>query len=116
MAKKKDSEGGEKPKDPYKDMECFNCNKKGHPARFCPQRDKSDDNSLKSSKSGHKSIEKQIKSIKNRLHSCSLPWKAMKNPFPPQRTNIQFLHVICPREFEGCESKKHHSFGQSVHR
>ena len=61
-----DNKKGEKPKDPYKEMECFNCGKKGHPARFCPKKkdDKDDSSSISSKSSSKKSLEKQFKSIK----------------------------------------------------
>ena len=54
--KKKDSKTDEK-KDGYKEMECFRCSKKGHPARFCPNA-MSDSSSTGRAKS-NKSLSKQ---------------------------------------------------------
>jgi hypothetical protein len=36
VAKEEVDDKSGKKKDPYTDMDCFNCGKKGHPARFCP--------------------------------------------------------------------------------
>ena len=60
--KKKDSDG-DNSKDPYAEMRCFKCNKKGHPARFCPNmKDYSDNSSMSSSKSKG-SLAKQFEAI-----------------------------------------------------
>jgi hypothetical protein len=58
-----DNKSGKK-KDPYTDMDCFNCGKKGHPARFCPNQDDGLSLSSKSSKSSMNDFKKQLKAVK----------------------------------------------------
>jgi hypothetical protein len=56
-------------KEHFADKECHNCGKKGHPARFCPnkksrtKKDSEDDKSVSSEKS-IKSLTKQVKTLK----------------------------------------------------
>ena len=58
---------GNKPFDKYywKDKECFNCQKKGHPPKSCPEAEKDSDNASSSSWSSQvKSITKLTKDFK----------------------------------------------------
>ena len=50
---KKGEQRGDKQKDPYKDMECFKCGKKGHPTRFFPERDDNDSSLPSKSSKNH---------------------------------------------------------------
>ena len=63
----KDTADADKTKDnPYANMTCFKCNKKGHPAKKCPEKEKDADDasiSSKGSKTSLKSLEKTMKSV-----------------------------------------------------
>ena len=63
----KDTADADKTKDnPYANMTCFKCNKKGHPAKKCPDKEKDADDasiSSKGSKTSLKSLEKTMKSV-----------------------------------------------------
>ena len=65
--------GGRNQKKPFdkeywKDKECFNCHKKGHPSSHCKQKDKDDDSkSIASAKSTVSKLEKEIKSMKKKF-------------------------------------------------
>ena len=99
--KKDDKQGDlakdDKPMDPYKDMECFNCGEKGHPARFCPKKKSDDDSSSissKSSKSGKKSLEKQFKSIKKSFAQLQTAIKESESDSSSdEQSHFQFLGV-----------------------
>jgi hypothetical protein len=57
-------EGDLKKKDnPFKDVKCFKCKKKGHQAKHCPDEDKDVDSALTGSKASLKLLKKQMKLV-----------------------------------------------------
>ena len=92
---KKEENRRDKWKDPYKDMECFKCGKKGHLTRFCPE--KHDDDSTitsKFSKSGKKNFKKQLKSVKKSFAQLQTALESNEeSDSSDEQSHFQFLHV-----------------------
>ena len=90
-----DNKKGEKPKDPYKEMECFNCGKKGHPARFCPEKkdDEDDSSSISSKSSSKKLLEKQFKSIEKSFTQLQAAIEESDSDSSDEHSHFQFLGI-----------------------
>jgi hypothetical protein len=68
----------------WKDKECYNCGKKGHPSNRCPKKKNADDDdkssrTSKSSKSTHNSIEKEQKKLKKSFATLSSKIAELEN-------------------------------------
>ena len=73
----------------WKDKECYNCNKKGHPSSHCPKKKKTNDddkssrtsksNTSKSNKSAQASIEKEQKKLKKSFATLSSKIEELEN-------------------------------------
>jgi hypothetical protein len=97
----KEEEAKEEPKkNPYANMDCFVCGKKGHGARKCPDKIKKDTND--SSTSSSKSRKKSIKEFEKKLKNANKQFAQLKAAIEEEesdssdddQSHFQFINIL----------------------